>query len=83
MHTDESELRTARRVNVDSVFRWPSFSHAVLADGHIYLSGVMGTVGTELPQLADGEQLARRDRPCVISSRCWLDAGRRSWTWSK
>jgi 2-iminobutanoate/2-iminopropanoate deaminase len=54
MHTDSSELRTARRVNVDSVFRWPSFSHAVLADGHIYLSGVMGTVGTELPHLADG-----------------------------
>lgn len=42
-----------RRVNVENVFRWPSFSHAVLADGHIHLSGVMGTVGPSL-ELADG-----------------------------
>jgi 2-iminobutanoate/2-iminopropanoate deaminase len=40
-------------VSVDSVFRWPSFSHAVLADGHIYLSGALGTVGPTL-ELAEG-----------------------------
>jgi 2-iminobutanoate/2-iminopropanoate deaminase len=54
LHSDESELSAVRKVNVDSVFRWPSFSHAVLAGGHIYLSGVLGTIRTELPQLADG-----------------------------
>ncbi len=40
-------------VNVESVYRWPSFSHAVLVDGHIYLSAALGTVGRSL-QLADG-----------------------------
>jgi 2-iminobutanoate/2-iminopropanoate deaminase len=45
---------TVTRVNVDAVFRWPSFSHAVLADGHIYLSGVMGSLDGDGFQLAEG-----------------------------
>jgi 2-iminobutanoate/2-iminopropanoate deaminase len=40
-------------VNVESVYRWPSFSHAVVADSRIYLSGMLGTVGPSL-ELADG-----------------------------
>lgn len=45
---------TATRVNVDSVFRWPSFSHAVCADGHIHLAGVMGTLEGDSFRLAEG-----------------------------
>lgn len=41
------------RINTEAVFRWPSFSHAVRADGHIYLSGALGTVGPTL-ELAEG-----------------------------
>jgi hypothetical protein len=60
---------SVRRVNVENVFRWPSCSHAVLADGHIHLSGVMGTVGPSL-ELADGGAGGQLVRRFEISSRC-------------
>ena len=40
------------RVNIDGLFRMPSTSHAVVVDGIVYVSGVLGTIG-------DGLELAR------------------------
>lgn len=41
------------RVNIDGLFRMPSTSHAVVAEGVVYVSGLLGTVGAGL-DLADG-----------------------------
>ncbi|HEX9968611.1 MAG TPA: RidA family protein, partial [Acidimicrobiales bacterium] len=41
------------RVNVEGLFRMPTTSHAVVADGTVYVSGILGTVGSGL-DLADG-----------------------------
>jgi 2-iminobutanoate/2-iminopropanoate deaminase len=42
-----------RRVNVDGLFRMPTTSHAVVADGTVHVAGLLGTVGAGL-DLAEG-----------------------------
>jgi enamine deaminase RidA (YjgF/YER057c/UK114 family) len=42
-----------RRVDIDSLFRMPTTSHAVVAGGFAHVSGVLGTVGDGLA-LAEG-----------------------------
>ena len=42
-----------RTVNVEGLWRLPTFSHATVADGHVYVSGALGTTG-ESGDLANG-----------------------------
>ena len=44
---------TMKKFNTDKVLRLPAFSHAVVAGDFIYVSGTLGTMGTEM-QLAEG-----------------------------
>lgn len=41
---DKEEDERMRRVNVDGLTRLPSFSHAVVVDDTIYVSGTLGTL---------------------------------------
>src|SRR5205823_3005452 len=42
-----------RTVNVEGLWRLPTFSHATVAGDHVYVSGALGTVG-ETGELATG-----------------------------
>ena len=67
-----------QRVNIQDLFRMPTTSHAVVADGTVYVSGILGTVDDGLALAAGGvagqtAQALRNVERVLEACGCGLD----------